>query len=99
MSLAARFATRFAGPIAAGLGALGVASCELDSSGPCNNYCDYICECHADDGSLSCEDCRTIYSDEDPSLQDECETSLTDLQNADADAGTGCPLDTGAAER
>lgn len=74
--------------------ALILLGCDIVSTGPCTDYCDYICECHPDDGDVTCEDCRTIYADDDPSLQDECETSLTDLQNADAEAGTGCPLDT-----
>lgn len=66
------------------------------SAGPCADYCDYICGCAdaSDTASLSCEDCSTIYTDEDAALQDECETSLTDRQNADREAGLDCSGDT-----
>ena len=73
---------------------VGLPSCLDTATAPCTDYCDYICSCHPDDGDVTCNDCRTIYSDDDASLQDECETSLTDLQNADAAAGTDCPTDT-----
>jgi hypothetical protein len=67
---------------------------------PCQDYCDYICECHAGEADYDCDQCRTEYATSDPALQDECETTLVDLQNADDDAGTGCnaadETDTGA---
>jgi len=65
-------------------------SCTLEASGPCADYCDYICDCHAGEPEFDCNECRTIYDDSDPELQDACETSLVDLQQADRDAGTGC---------
>lgn len=68
------------------------------TAGPCSDYCDYICDCHPDDGDVSCEDCRTIYTDDDPALTDECETALTDLHNADRDAGFECGEDTATAQ-
>ncbi len=68
------------------------------TAGPCTDYCDYICECHADDGDLTCDDCRTIYTDDDAALSDECETALTDQQAADDAAGVDCSAaDTAAA--
>ena len=60
------------------------------TAGPCTDYCDYICDCHPDDGDVTCDDCRTIYTDDDAALQDECETALTDLEAADRDAGIEC---------
>lgn len=75
--------------------------CYSTSTGPCASYCDYICACAGDTGdtaSLSCADCTTIYSDEDPALQDECETALADRQNADNAAGYECSGDTGAVQ-
>ncbi|MFN7146422.1 MAG: hypothetical protein ACK4YP_21795 [Myxococcota bacterium] len=62
---------------------------------PCQDYCDYICECHAGEEGYDCEQCRTEYTSSDPALQDECETSLVDLQGEDQANGTGCesPVD------
>lgn len=65
---------------------------------PCQDYCDYICDCHAGEAEYDCDSCRTSMESSDPALQDECETELVALQDADQDAGTGCfsdePLDT-----
>jgi hypothetical protein len=84
------------------LGALaaGLAGCFDVSTGPCADFCDYICACDdgSDTASLSCADCRTIYTDDDAALQDECETELTDRQNADREAGIDCSGDTAAAQ-
>ena len=69
------------------------------SSGPCQDYCDYICECHDGEPGFDCAQCMTEYADADPATQDECETALLDQQDADAAAGLSCnPVeqDTGA---
>ncbi len=71
-----------------------LAACGGSTSGPCAQYCDYICGCPSADTGVTCADCSTIYTDGDPSLQNECQTSLTDLQNADAAAGVDCSTDT-----
>lgn len=68
---------------------LPVTSC-LVEAGPCTDYCDYICSCHAGEEGYDCEECRTVYSDADPELMDECETELTTLQQEDEANGTGC---------
>lgn len=62
----------------------------LTEAGPCTDYCDYICACHAGEPEYDCAECRTVYSDADPELQDECETELTTLQQQDEADGTGC---------
>lgn len=59
-------------------------------TGPCEDYCTYICDCHAGEEGFDCEQCYTEYEAADPELQDECETSLLDLREADDAAGTGC---------
>jgi hypothetical protein len=72
-------------------------ACDFSSAGPCQDYCDYVCDCHDGEAGFDCDQCRVEYADADPDLQDECETELLDLQDADADAGNECdPLDTGA---
>lgn len=68
---------------------LGLSSC-LTDAGPCQDYCDYICSCHAGEPEYDCQQCRTTYSDADPQLQDECQTELDDLQSTDNENGTGC---------
>jgi hypothetical protein len=84
------------------LGALaaGLAGCFGVSAGPCADFCDYVCSCEdgSDTASLSCADCSTIYTDDDAALQDECETALTDRQNADREAGIDCSGDTAAVQ-
>ncbi len=62
----------------------------VDFGDPCADYCDYICECHAGEPAFDCDQCRTENDSSDPDLQDECETSLVELQTEDEDAGTGC---------
>jgi hypothetical protein len=57
---------------------------------PCQDYCDYICTCHAGEAEFDCDQCLTEYDGSDPALQDECETTLVDLQNEDEANGTGC---------
>lgn len=64
-------------------------ACTVDT-GPCQDYCDYICECHAGEEGYDCEECRTVYGGADAELQDECETELLALQDADAAAGNSC---------
>lgn len=62
----------------------------LTEIGPCQDYCDYICECHAGEEGFDCEQCRTEYAEVDSDLEDECETSLVDLRSEDEANGTGC---------
>jgi hypothetical protein len=60
------------------------------SAGPCDDYCSYICDCHAEDSGYNCDDCFTSYDGADASLQDECESSLITLKDADEAAGLTC---------
>lgn len=61
---------------------------------PCEEYCDYICECHEGEAEFDCDQCRTEYASADAALQDECETSLADLQREDESNATGCDSST-----
>ncbi len=67
-----------------------------DSSDPCQDYVDYVCDC----GSDTCDDVRNTYEGADAKLQDECENELQDLQQADKAADEECAgvgsSDTGA---
>ncbi len=77
------------------LAALALGCSESDS---CDDYVDYVCECHADDPTYDCEALRTAYEDADDSLQDECSIQLADLQDQDDLDGTGCITDTGGGD-
>jgi hypothetical protein len=70
-------------------------ACFGTSSDPCQDYCDYICDCHAGESGYDCDSCRTEYATTDAELQDECETTLIDLQDEDDAAGHTCAADTG----
>jgi hypothetical protein len=58
-------------------------ACFGATGGPCEEYCTYMCDCHAGDSDFSCDQCRNEYPDADPALQDACETALTDQISAD----------------
>jgi hypothetical protein len=60
------------------------------SSGPCDDYCQYVCDCHEGEEGYDCDQCFSEYSGADPETQDECETSLDDLKAADDAAGHTC---------
>lgn len=73
-----------------------LAGCPFTEAGPCADYCDYICECHAGEADYDCEGCRAEYAGgADPDLQDECETALVDLQAYDAETGHECGVESG----
>lgn len=64
------------------------ADCELDD--PCQEYVDYICTCHADDPDFDCEETRTVFSDADPNLQDQCAIELAEQEEIDQEEGLDC---------
>lgn len=79
-----------------------LAACTFTDAGPCDDYCDYICDCHAGEPEYDCEGCRVEYAGgADPELQDECETELGDLQDQDEAEGhvCGAAADTGVGAR
>lgn len=59
-------------------------------SEPCDEYVDYICDCHAEDPAYDCESLRTSYETADDSLQDECSIALANLEEQDERDGVGC---------
>ena len=70
----------------------------IPSGDPCYDYCEYICVCHAGEEGFDCDQCEVEYANSDAALQDECESTLTDLQVEDEAAGTGCSSDTTTAD-
>lgn len=59
---------------------------------PCDEYVDYICDCHADDNrpGYDCDTLRVTYQNADPELQDECQVALNEQQNQDDAEGYLC---------
>jgi hypothetical protein len=66
-------------------------ACSGDSA--CDQYVDYICDCHADDPAYDCDALRTSYEAADDSLQDECSLALDSLETQDEQDGTGCVVE------
>lgn len=70
--------------------------CEFTgASGPCDDYCNYVCDCHDGEAGYDCDECWAVYGEADPALEDECETALLDLTAADEEAGLVCATDSG----
>ncbi len=65
-------------------------ACTLTGANPCQQYADYICDCHGDDPDYDCASVQDQYSTSDPDLEDECEASLSDLKREDEAAGREC---------
>ena len=54
---------------------------------PCDQYVDYLCQCHADDPDFTCADARSQYADAAPDEQDSCLDALSEQQSEDEAAG------------
>lgn len=65
---------------------------------PCQDYVDYICDCHDGEEGFDCEELRTTLADADQDVQDQCALDLSDQQQEDEANGVDCdagPADTG----
>lgn len=56
----------------------------------CDNYVDYMCECHADDPDFDCNTLRIIYQDADGEDLSDCSVALDEQQTEDVEAGDDC---------
>jgi len=61
----------------------------------CSAYVDYMCDCHANDGSFDCEALRNEYENATLEQEDECALEHDDQLGSDADEGIECMNDTG----
>ncbi|MFT5686642.1 MAG: hypothetical protein ACI8RZ_007598 [Myxococcota bacterium] len=66
---------------------VGLALAGCDDSDPCDEYVDYICDCHPDD---DCESLLNTYDESDAELQDECALALDEQQDDDDSVGHEC---------
>jgi len=72
----------------------------LEEKDHCEEYVDYMCNCHADDPDYDCDDLNSIYAETDLEQQNECAITLDEQIQEDADEGADCEAgsDTGDAE-
>ena len=54
---------------------------------PCDQYVDYLCECHADDPDFTCDEAHAQYDDAASDEQDSCLDALADQQAEDEQNG------------
>ena len=63
---------------------------------PCNDYVDYVCDCHADDLDYDCETIRLAHENHDVEQYEDCQLELDRVKVADAASGFVCATgDTG----
>ena len=65
------------------------------TSEPCDDYVDYMCDCHPEDpddpDGVDCEELGTELSDTDPELEEHCISSYDAQRDKDKDNGWECP--------
>lgn len=71
----------------------------LEDKDYCEEYIDYICDCHADDPDYDCDSLQSIYAESTLEQQNECSLTLDEQQQDDVDDGVECEIgdDTGEA--
>jgi len=69
----------------------------IEEKNYCDEYVDYMCDCHEDDPDYDCAAQQAIYADADFEQQQECSISLDEQIQQDQDDGLDCQLgnDTG----
>ena len=71
-------------------------ACFGTASGPCDEYCNYMCTCHGGDADFDCDQCRIEYASADPALQDQCEVALNDQIATDESENLECSNSSGS---
>jgi hypothetical protein len=61
-----------------------------EGADPCQDYVDYLCDCHAGEPGYDCETLQQTYSAPDAALQDQCALDLEAQQAQDAEDGLAC---------
>ena len=72
------------------LGFFGLVGCDALVGDPCTDWVDYVCECHADDPSYSCETVRLAHENADVEHYEDCQGALDEAQANDALSGYEC---------
>jgi hypothetical protein len=63
-------------------------ACTIANS--CDEYVDYMCDCHGDDPEVDCEEFANVYGDADAETQIACEDEYDAQLIADEDDGLEC---------
>ncbi|TNE90042.1 MAG: hypothetical protein EP330_09445 [Deltaproteobacteria bacterium] len=71
---------------------LTAAACEITE--PCDQYVDYMCDCHL--SASECDQLRAQLVGADAATQDQCEIDLSNTQAEDGDNGVTCDGDSGS---
>jgi hypothetical protein len=53
------------------------------SDEPCQDYIDYMCDCHDGEEGFSCKELEDVYGDADQEVQDECAIAHDEEKEAD----------------
>ena len=72
----------------------GIACGDL-SENPCQDYVDYVCECHAENPELDCETIRAAHANAGADLHADCRIEHEALLQSEASLGGGCSVDEG----
>ena len=72
----------------------------LEEKDHCEEYGEYMCDCHADDPDYDCSNLQSIYAETDLEQQNECAITLDEQLQEDLDEGKDCEVegDTGESE-
>ena len=72
----------------------------LEEKDHCEEYVEYMCDCHADDPDYDCANLQSIYAETDLEQQNECAITLDEQLQEDLDEGKDCEVggDTGESE-
>ena len=75
--------------------ALSLTAC-FEEADHCSDYVDYMCDCHEEDPSFSCEDLRASYEEATLEDQNDCAVDLDSQRQDDEEDGAACEAgDTG----
>lgn len=79
-----------------GLGFLSLGACGDLVSNPCQDYSDYVCECHASDPNFDCDAIRAANANAGVDQYLDCEIEHEALLEVDEQFGSECNGDTAA---
>ena len=65
-------------------------SCAFTIDDPCQEYVDYVCDCHGEDPAFSCSSISLTYSDAGEEYAAECSAAHDELLTQDALSGFEC---------
>ena len=67
-------------------------ACEdtIKSSNTCDEYVDYVCDCHFDNPDYDCEQLTNMYSEPDSDQLSECSVSLDEQRDLDEESSLEC---------